>query len=227
MKKSIIFITLLAVSHLAMASCITSVDYAMSIKNSTEHTIYLDSCTGFTNNGPSVSIQSGDIYQGASAEPGGATYSTTPSCQYTVQTDSGGDSLQSGTLYFNFNSCTDIEAETSNTLSGNTINAYACPSVTNNYGTGYNSISGIYIITQTHTYEIVWNNIKTSLVKGQVMAATLANSLTKTGTYQQSKASYNYDNKKIAITLTESAGNPYPTDASTNQCNDVNNGISS
>lgn len=228
MKKSIVFIVLFAACHLAMASCNTSVDYAMSIKNSTEHVIYIDSCAGYTDSGPKAYVQPGDIYAVA-AEPAGGTYSTTPSCQYTVQADSGGDSsnLQSGTLYFNFNSCTDVETKTSNTLSGNSINAYACPSTTNNYGTGsniYNSISGIYIITQAHTYEMVWNNIKTSVVKGQVMATTLANSLAKANTYQQSKASYDYNKKRITIILTEDASNPYPTNASINQCNDVNSG---
>ena len=223
MKKILLFATLLACEQVAQASCYNSnVQWKMYITNKTPYTLTLD--CGATIPSGAVGIGSGSTVGKCGGSAGSAQ------CTYKVNG-------HTGTLMLNYASCDDYNLVVS--ASVNTAEKFPLPfachvapsshhdKTQTNYGqpcpmlhsTDYYdvySVTSYFTISENTNYNtVVWKNVVTNLVKGQVMANKLARSLLNTENY--ANVTGHYDGQNITIKVSGGVPtDPYTSDTSCN-----------
>ena len=223
MKKLLLLASLLTIEHSALAACSSSkLNWKMHITNKTPYTITLD-C--------GADITSGGTGTGSGTANATCGYSVSSSqCSYHVNG-------RTGTLMLSYNSCTSLGASVSASVStadkyplpfachvapkgtwtGQRMNG-ACPTFHPPTGPYYYtySVESYFTISENTNYNtVVWKNVVTNLVKGQVMANKLARSLLNTENYANVTGHYDGQN----ITIKASGGvptDPYTSDTSCN-----------
>lgn len=216
-------------------------DVKVNIKNSTAHTLRVDACDYLPTYGNGYSWNPIEILPGKTGDvgwticTGGQTSNTyngngllSVSCKVTD------DQQKTLDLVITYpGGCNDMQAGSTTYGNSNFLKAYGCNSALDHTvsneshpsSSGYNQQycsatpssehtihNVIYYDITSGIYTLIWKEIKTNPVTGQIMANKLAQSLLKTLNYDHFQASY----KGQVITITFSHPNSYaniPSDA--------------
>jgi len=208
MKKIILCIGLLAFQPLGIACYTASYsNVSLHLTNATNDEIYV-SCPGM---GDHTLIKS-ETYSFTNSY--GCKSIPSFNCTYTDKSNN-----HSGTLAFNTDSCDNPSASTSPNVGGSSPAAFACSppshgSSGTSYCNGYQekgqpnyTMDAYYTFNQPILHTLRWNNVKMSLVKGQIAADKLAANLVHV---TNEKANAIYDGNTMQILL-YAYDNPYPS----------------